>query len=224
MSERGTNSSTGHSGHGHSLNLSRVAPRTSLVHPPDLKHSSSYSLSIPLISNIVVCPPFRLSVLSRIRSLSQKASRNDESENTATNEILENQSSDTWHTFLRILIAALGVAAILTVISAGLGPPSAGLFSGVQCLDEISLAAVLVGYNFKAFGYRIILPEYAPGWLYFWLLMAAGCGLFINEEALNIWLGISWSRMLSFDGMWQSFATSFSMNCNISILGKKLIM
>ncbi|XP_073263498.1 uncharacterized protein [Populus alba] len=48
--------------------------------------------------------------------------------------------------------------------------------------------------------------------VYFWLLMAAGCGLFISEEALNIWVGITLSRMLSLDGTWQSFAGSFSRN------------
>jgi hypothetical protein len=25
-------------------------------------------------------------------------------------------------------------------------------------------------------------------WVYFWLLMAAGFGLFISEEALNVWV------------------------------------
>ncbi|CAN1140992.1 hypothetical protein LINPERHAP1_LOCUS15705 [Linum perenne] len=222
-------------GHVQSLNLPRVVSRTS-VHTRYLKHSCSLSIPrrrFPLITTIAVCPPFSLSLIdmniqlldlvpqlghaSRIRSLPQndEAYKGYDGEHMASNEILEhenNGSSDTGNTFLIILIAALGVAAILTVISVTLGEPSAGLFSGVQCLPQTSLAALPVGYSFKAFGYLIILPEYAPGWLYFWLLMAAGCGLFISEEALNIWVGISLSRMLSFDGTWQSFAASLSKN------------
>ncbi|XP_050204589.1 uncharacterized protein LOC126654689 isoform X2 [Mercurialis annua] len=42
--------------------------------------------------------------------------------------------------------------------------------------------------------------------------MAAGCGLFVSEEALNVWVGISLSRMLTLDGTWQSFVESFSRN------------
>ncbi|CAN1301899.1 hypothetical protein LINPERPRIM_LOCUS25186 [Linum perenne] len=220
-------------GHVQSLNLPRVVSRTS-VHTRYLKHSCSLSIPrrrFPLITTIAVCPPFslidmniqlldlvpQLGHASRIRSLPQndEAYKGYDGEHMASNEILEhenNGSSDTGNTFLIILIAALGVAAILTVISVTLGEPSAGLFSGVQCLPQTSLAALPVGYSFKAFGYLIILPEYAPGWLYFWLLMAAGCGLFISEEALNIWVGISLSRMLSFDGTWQSFAASLSKN------------
>ncbi|XP_062100423.1 uncharacterized protein LOC133806322 [Humulus lupulus] len=49
-------------------------------------------------------------------------------------------------------------------------------------------------------------------YIYIWLLMAAACGLFISEEALNIWVGISIGRMLTLDGSWKSLAESFSRN------------
>ncbi|KAF2284508.1 hypothetical protein GH714_025922 [Hevea brasiliensis] len=115
-----------------------------------------------------------------------------------------------------MLAIAVGVAAIITITSIGLKRPSVGSLFGVQCLAEGStssaMASTPLGFTFKAFGYRIILPEYAPGWIYFWLLMAAGCGLFISEEALNVWVGINLSRMLSVDGTWQSFVDSFSRN------------
>uniref|UniRef100_A0A169WHU1 Uncharacterized protein n=1 Tax=Daucus carota subsp. sativus TaxID=79200 RepID=A0A169WHU1_DAUCS len=51
-------------------------------------------------------------------------------------------------------------------------------------------------------------------WVYFWLLMAAGFGLFISEEALNIWVGISLARRLTLDGTWLSFAESFTRNAS----------
>ncbi|KAL0773193.1 hypothetical protein Bca101_038344 [Brassica carinata] len=69
-----------------------------------------------------------------------------------------------------------------------------------------------VGFTFNAFGNRFVIPANAPGWVYFWLLMAAGFGLFISEEALNIWVGITLARLLTLDGTWQSFAESFSRN------------
>ncbi|GAB4830213.1 hypothetical protein Ancab_019855 [Ancistrocladus abbreviatus] len=118
--------------------------------------------------------------------------------------------------FLAKLAIALGIAATVTVISVGVKGPTVGSSSGIQFLADASssstLAASPAGFTFKTFGYRVILPEYAPGWVYFWLLMAAGCGLFISEEALNIWVGITLARTLSLDGTWQSFAQSFSRN------------
>uniref|UniRef100_A0A7N0UVU6 Uncharacterized protein n=1 Tax=Kalanchoe fedtschenkoi TaxID=63787 RepID=A0A7N0UVU6_KALFE len=105
------------------------------------------------------------------------------------------------------LAVAMGMAVALTLLSIRINPPS----FAVQCsADATSPSAV--GFNFQAFGYRVLLPEYAPGWLYFWLLMAAGCGLFVSEEALNIWVGVSLSRLLLMDGTWQSFSASFSRN------------
>lgn len=118
--------------------------------------------------------------------------------------------------FLAKITIALGIAATVTLISVIIKGPTIGSSNGLQFLPESSsssaMAAAPVGFTFKVFGYSIVLPEYAPGWIYFWLLMAAGCGLFISEEALNIWVGISLARMLSLDGTWQSFAESFSRN------------
>ncbi|XP_017969456.1 PREDICTED: uncharacterized protein LOC18612781 [Theobroma cacao] len=136
----------------------------------------------------------------------------------AADEVLENQTSGTDRTgssFLAKLAIALGVAAALTVISFGLKGASFGSLLGVQHLAEGSSSSIMdssLGFTFKAFGYRFVLPEYAPGWIYFWLLMAAGFGLFISEEALNIWVGITLARMLSLDGTWHSFVESLSRN------------
>ncbi|XP_059594007.1 uncharacterized protein LOC100261941 isoform X3 [Vitis vinifera] len=141
-------------------------------------------------------------------------------------EIFQNgeyETSGSGYSFLVKVAIALGVAVTATIISAGFKQPVGSSF-GFQRLAEDSSSSVLsatpVGFTFKAFGYRIVLPEYTPGWVYFWLLMAAGCGLFISEEALNIWVGISLARMLHLDGSWQSFAESFSRKapCIISTI------
>lgn len=129
----------------------------------------------------------------------------------------ESKPTGAMSSFFAKLVIALGVAAMVTVVSVSLkqSVPGSSLL-GVQCLADGSSSSVsaasTVGFNFKAFGYRVVLPEQAPGWIYFWLLMAAGCGLFISEEALNIWVGTSLARLLSWDGTWHSFAESFSRN------------
>ncbi|GAU18269.1 hypothetical protein TSUD_176110 [Trifolium subterraneum] len=114
-----------------------------------------------------------------------------------------------------MIAIALGIAAIATLASIR-QQPILGSPSGLQILSEGSssaaVAPVAAGFTFKVFGFSVIVPQYAPGWIYFWLLMAAGCGLFISEEALNIWVGTSIARLLTLDGTWQSFAESFSRN------------
>ncbi|GKV00660.1 hypothetical protein SLEP1_g13322 [Rubroshorea leprosula] len=129
----------------------------------------------------------------------------------------DSENTDMGELFLLKLAVILAVAVILTVLSFGENGASLGSLVGVQCLSEVSSSSSLVvaspiGFTFNAFGYRFILPEYAPGWLYFWLLMAAGCGLFISEEALNIWVGISLARMLSLGGTWHLLVESLLRN------------
>ncbi|XP_062078605.1 uncharacterized protein LOC133783085 [Humulus lupulus] len=129
---------------------------------------------------------------------------------------MKDASTDFEFSFLAKIAIALGIAATVTIVSIGAKQPAIGSSLGFQFLSDSSsssaMAAAPVGFTFKAFGYRIVLPEYAPGWIYFWLLMAAACGLFISEEALNIWVGISIARMLTLDGSWKSLAESFSRN------------
>jgi len=70
--------------------------------------------------------------------------------------------------FLAKIAIVLGIAAIATVISIGLKQPVLGSSLGIQFLAEGSSSSVMaappVGFTFKAFGYRVILPEYAPGY------------------------------------------------------------
>nr|XP_043620701.1 uncharacterized protein LOC122592518 [Erigeron canadensis] len=129
-------------------------------------------------------------------------------------ESSKDKTNGTRSSLLAQLAIVLGIAATATLLSICLKQPNQGPSSGIQILAGGASASAppSVGFSFSAFGYRIILPEYTPGWIYFWLLMAAGCGLFISEEALNIWVGISIARMLSLDGTRQSFIESFSIN------------
>ncbi|KAK1320684.1 hypothetical protein QJS10_CPA03g02222 [Acorus calamus] len=119
-------------------------------------------------------------------------------------------------TFIAKLAVALGIAATITVVSICLRRPTLESSSWIPTIIDSSSASVPnvanAGFTFSLFKYKIVLPEYTPGWIYFWLLMAAGCGLFISEEALNVWVGISLARMLSLDGTWKTFVSSFSNN------------
>ncbi|XP_021651826.2 uncharacterized protein LOC110643675 isoform X2 [Hevea brasiliensis] len=216
--------------HGDGASLRNLPkPSTNSFYRRPFKHTSSLNVPCRLLpphsTNVLLSRFFRPSLL-RVRSFQGEDADNFEvteesldGQNKGANEKIGNQKNNLsaeGNSFLLILAIAVGVAAIITITSIGLKWPSVGSFFGVQSLAESSTSSALasppVGFTFKAFGYRIILPEYAPGWIYFWLLMAAGCGLFISEEALNIWVGITLSRMLSVDGTWQSFVESFSRN------------
>nr|CAN83315.1 hypothetical protein VITISV_023578 [Vitis vinifera] len=85
-------------------------------------------------------------------------------------EIFQNgeyETSGSGYSFLVKVAIALGVAVTATIISAGFKQPVGSSF-GFQRLAEDSSSSVLsatpVGFTFKAFGYRIVLPEYTPGY------------------------------------------------------------
>ncbi|XP_047081124.1 uncharacterized protein LOC124691886 [Lolium rigidum] len=136
-------------------------------------------------------------------------------------DAVEAESSNPGASFLAKVAVALGVAVTVTAVSILMKQSSAGpSFSLPQIIDastQSDTAAATIGYTFPLFGKKVIIPEYTPGWVYFWLLMAAGFGLFISEEALNVWVGISLSRTLCLDGTWQSFVNSFSSNASYII-------
>lgn len=114
----------------------------------------------------------------RIRRFQSKDSRNYEAAKDTQGDLdlpsdeavvnKKNEPTSTGSSFLLILAIVLGVAAIFTIMSVGLKQSSTGSFFGVQFLAEGSpspvMAASPIGFTFKAFGYRIILPEYAPGY------------------------------------------------------------
>ncbi|KAJ1278257.1 hypothetical protein BS78_04G065800 [Paspalum vaginatum] len=133
------------------------------------------------------------------------------------NEVIDAESTIPGGSFFSKVAIAVGIVATATVISLVMRQPSSGpSFSLPQIVDAStqSEAAATIGYTFSLFGKKVIIPEYTPGWVYFLLLMAAGFGLFISEEALNVWAGISLARTLCLDGTWQSLVNSFSANAS----------
>nr|CAB3445893.1 unnamed protein product [Digitaria exilis] len=116
------------------------------------------------------------------------------------NEIIdavEVESTATGASFLAKGAVAISVAATVTVILLLMKQPSSGpSFSLPQIVDasaQSDAAAATIGYTFSLFGKKVIIPEYTPGWVYFCLLMTAGFGLFISEEALNVWLAVGFA-------------------------------
>ncbi|XP_055813023.1 uncharacterized protein LOC129882659 isoform X2 [Solanum dulcamara] len=196
---------------------------------PQFNHLAGYSYNHrrpwKLRSAPKQCNYSSSSRIKRFQLLSAKNYKNGQSEDAeeivhkAFDDLtgsLEDKSVSTGSSFLAKLAIALGIAATITFLSIGLKQPNQGSNFGIQYLVDGSSSSTIStpapGFSFKAFGYKVMLPEYAPGWIYFWLLMAAGFGLFISEEALNIWVGISIARMLVLDGTWQSVVNSFSRN------------
>ncbi|CAA7023947.1 unnamed protein product [Microthlaspi erraticum] len=140
-------------------------------------------------------------------------SQDSEDEKPNVDEILKNENTIVSEKkkvpFIAKLGVGLGLALTITLICLTFKSSGGSSFE-VKSLAKASSSSV--GFTFNAFGNTFVIPGNAPGWVYFWLLMAAGFGLFISEEALNIWVGITLARMLTFDGTWQSFAESFSRN------------
>ncbi|KAG0621599.1 hypothetical protein M758_3G033500 [Ceratodon purpureus] len=62
------------------------------------------------------------------------------------------------------------------------------------------------------FGRKFSLSARSPGYMYFLLLMAAGFGLFVSEEALNVWVGGTLGRMLIWDQSRDTLLSSISEN------------
>ncbi|KAL9239117.1 hypothetical protein vseg_013467 [Gypsophila vaccaria] len=191
---------------------------------------ASYSCNRALLSKLNVNKrfPFRIRSVQSQDAGSDDSAKSNISANSndpidrvdGVNELLKEQkqgNNGNDRLFLAKLAIGLGVAATVTFLSINLKQQNNGssLGIGIQRLADVSpssSSAAPFGFSFTAFGHRVVLPEYAPGWIYFWLLMAAGCGLFISEEALNIWVGTILARTLCLDGTWQSFAESFSRN------------
>lgn len=80
---------------------------------------------------------------------------------------LEDKTVRTGSSFLAKLAIALGIAATITFLSIGLKQPNQGSNFGIQFLVDGSSSSTIStpapGFSFKAFGYRVMLPEYAPG-------------------------------------------------------------
>ncbi|KAK1355969.1 SNARE associated Golgi protein family [Heracleum sosnowskyi] len=172
------------------LLLTTCSPSKSLIYPPFLSR-----ISLKLHPNVLSFQPTRLNVVPHLRIRSFQHEDVENYEATKSVHTPDSQDKD---------INELLVHPVKTTT----GPGNPFLAKLAIALDASNV------FTFKAFGYRVMLPESAPGWIYFWLLMAAGFGLFISEEALNIWVGISLARRLTLDGTWLSFAESFTRNAS----------
>lgn len=111
----------------------------------------------------------------------------DEQDQLANDEILKNKTVETsgfGSSFLGKLAIAVGVAATITIVSIGLKPPNLGTSIGVQRLAEGSSSSLAMaapaGFSFKAFGYKFILPEYAPGYALVPLFIT--CNVYVNTH------------------------------------------
>ncbi|XP_010450299.1 PREDICTED: uncharacterized protein LOC104732449 isoform X1 [Camelina sativa] len=168
------------------------------------------------VSHLFKPPSYRVRVRSFQKGNNDSAKPQDsEDEKSNVNEMLKNEKTAGVSVkrvpFIAKLGMGLGLALVVTVICVTLKGSGGSPFEEVKSLAKASSSSSQ-GFTFNAFGNRFMIPGNAPGWVYFWLLMAAGCGLFISEEALNIWVGITLARMLTLDGTWQSFVESFSRN------------
>ncbi|KAG6557042.1 hypothetical protein Mapa_000968 [Marchantia paleacea] len=109
-----------------------------------------------------------------------------------------------------ILVAAVVVAAGVAIY---MKMDSGALTSVVSDPGQVVQASseAAASFNIKLPGFSLSLGERTPGWIYFVLLMAAGFGLFVSEEALNVWVGASLARGLTY-GSRDAFLSSLSAN------------
>lgn len=103
-----------------------------------------------------------------------------------------NAEISTESSFLAKIAIALGVAATVTLISVGIkGAPAIGSSNGIQIFPDGSsssvMAAANVGFTIKAFGYSIVLPAFAPGYILnvFFLNMPDGNSLYFFMVTVN---------------------------------------
>ncbi|KAH7427056.1 hypothetical protein KP509_10G028500 [Ceratopteris richardii] len=117
---------------------------------------------------------------------------------------MNNDQTTNKNWLLKLLILAVIMAAIFTITGA-LQPQTSNVMS--------STIPVNAGhyYKIRLFKRDLLIGERSPGWVYFWLLMAAGFGLFVSEEALNVWVGATLARILNFQS-WIEFINSLSIN------------
>ncbi|KAA8543482.1 hypothetical protein F0562_021023 [Nyssa sinensis] len=129
---------------------------------------------------LINVPHFFNSSTSRIRSFQQedteifeaKGSEDaQEGQDMVSDDVFGNRETTTAgvrSSILAKLAIVLGIAATVTLISVGLKRIIHGSTLGVQYLADGSssstLATPAAGFTFKAFGYKVVLPEYAPGY------------------------------------------------------------
>ncbi|XP_078434900.1 uncharacterized protein LOC144705908 [Wolffia australiana] len=196
-----------------------VRPSTAARIPPP--RASPWRKSLPCGMERLIASRKKSTLyhMDNFKASSSRISPSNDGDGIRGNDIFDDgelRSNSQGNSVLAKLAIALGIAATLTVLSMYFKGPTVG--SSWKFPFPLDASSPLVspqspvGYTLSIFGCQVVLPEYTPGWIYFWLLMAAGFGLFISEEALNVWVGISLARTLTFDGTWRMFTLSFSRN------------
>ncbi len=115
-----------------------------------------------------------------------------------------NKGHDPGSSFLAKVAIVLGIAATATVISICLKQPVLGSSLGIQFLAEGSsssvMAAAPVGFTFKAFGYKVLLPEFAPGYAHGLVPYSIKSSSFLlslpARTVSNFFYLIHWNRLL----------------------------
>lgn len=110
----------------------------------------------------------------RIKCFQQDSSENRESAESTERQdkvtdnvsgIIEGKGAGSGSSFLAKLVIVVGIALTITLTSIGLRQYNQGSLPGIQyAADTSSLSTTTGGFSFKAFGYKIMLPEYAPGY------------------------------------------------------------
>lgn len=113
----------------------------------------------------------------RIKCFQQDSSENRESaesterQDKVTDNVsgsIEGKGAGTGSSFLAKLVIVVGIALTITLTSIGLRQYNQDSLPGIQYAADTSslssLSSTTGGFSFKAFGYKIMLPEYAPGY------------------------------------------------------------
>lgn len=95
-----------------------------------------------------------------------------EEQDKAADDVIDSikgKAASTEISFLSKFMILLGVAVAITALSLGFRQPNQGSLLGIQYIADSTSSSTLsttaVGFSFRAFGHRFLLPEYAPGYL-----------------------------------------------------------
>lgn len=119
---------------------------------------------------------------------------NSEGQDETADVILGNQQQNkttvTRSSLLAQLAILLGVAATITLLSICLKQPNQGSSSGIQILAGSSSTSAVstVGFSFNAFGYKIILPEYTPGYMSNLIVFLSNLNPLLSYSCINLYL------------------------------------
>ncbi|CAM6033175.1 unnamed protein product [Sphagnum compactum] len=125
-------------------------------------------------------------------------------------------SEASWFAIVAIIMAAglaVGILLKQTSLLGGTRSEASHLLADLSSTTSGS-SEMAAKFHVNLLGTDFSLGERSPGWVYFFLLMAAGFGLFVSEEALNVWVGTSLGRCLTWDQTREVLVSSLSANAS----------